>query len=87
MYESLRVQFRCPSRSKAGGVGVLEEPRGEKATLAPEAGAVSTFSRAFKKRWKLDLFRLRPRPGSPDGRTARPGGSLCAARCPVLNSR
>lgn len=44
------MQFRCPSRSGAGGVGVLEEPRGEKATLAPEARAVSTFSRAFKKR-------------------------------------
>lgn len=63
------------------------EPRGEKATLAPEAGAVSVFSSAFKKRWKPDPSRRRPRLASPDGRIALPGGSLCVERCLVLNSR
>lgn len=87
MYEPFRVLFRCPSRNGAGGVGVLGESREEKATLAPEARAVSTFSRAFKKRWKLDLSRRRPRPASPDGPTASPGGLLGAVRCLVLNSR
>lgn len=84
------MQFRTPSRSGVGSLGVHEEPRGgggENATLAPEAGAVSTFSSAFLKRWKLDPSRRRPRPASPDGRTAQPGGSLCAERCLVLNSR
>nr|XP_055163330.1 resuscitation-promoting factor RpfA-like [Nyctereutes procyonoides] len=91
MYEALQVQLRVPSRSGVGALGVRGEPRGggggEKASLAPEAGAVSTFSSAFKKRWKLDPSRRRPRPASPDGRTALPGGSLCAERCLVLNSR
>lgn len=78
------MQFRGPSRSGVGGVRVRGEPREEKATLA---GAVSTFSSAFKKRWKLDLSRRRPRPSSTGGRTARLDGSLCAVRYLVLNSR
>lgn len=81
----LRVQFRGPSRSRVGGVGVRAEPRGKKATLAPEAGAVSTFSSAFKKRWKLDLSRRRPRPASTDGRTVRP--RWLALRCAVSGSQ
>lgn len=67
------MQFRGPSQNRAVGVGVLGEPSGEKATLAPEAGAVSTFSSAFKKRWKLDLPRRRPTPPAP---TAGPRGPV-----------
>lgn len=82
----LRVQFRGPSRSGVGGIGAHREPRGEKQRWLPEA--VSTFSSAFKKRWKPDLSRRRPRPPAP---TAGPRGlvrgSMGAERCLVLNSR
>lgn len=72
------MQFRGPSRSGVGGIGAHREPRGEEATLAAEA--VSAFSGACKKRWKLDPSRRRPRPASTDGRTARPGPRLALRR-------
>lgn len=55
--------------------------------MARDARAVSPFSSVLKKRGKLDPSSpRRPRPASPDGRTARSGGWL-ALRAAVSGSR
>lgn len=74
----LRVSFRGPSQSGPGASGRTGNHGGRQPRGPP--AAVSPFSRAFKKRWKLDPSRRRPRPAGTDGRTARPGPRLALRR-------
>lgn len=88
----MRVQVsRAPPGVGSGSAGgwCPERTTGErrKASLARDARAVSPFSSALKKRGKLDPSSpRRPRPASPDGRTARSDGWL-ALRAAVSGSR